>query len=176
MQGPEQPQQPRRSQGPQEPRQPQQPSGPQQPQEHIGPEEFARRLGSLCVRAGGAGLPKKRSDRHILLQSMILALEPGRVYREAEINAALKEWKETAGSRMGADHVSLRRELVDSGYLVRDAAGGTYLRGGPKESDIVFDPGVEAVRPAEVVAAAAAEIERKRREHQADEGSSPTPS
>ena len=44
----------------------------------------------------------------------------------------LKGWLALAGPRVELDHVSLRRSLVDEGYLVRDAAGVAYeiRRGG----------------------------------------------
>ena len=129
------------------------------------PEEFTRRLGSLCLRGGGSGLPKKAADRHVLLRSMTLGLDPARSLTEIEVNEALQRWLAAVGSRIGTDHVSLRRELVDAGYLARDSDGSAYRVGRPQGTGIIFEDGIESVRPEEALAAAEAEAERKRREH-----------
>jgi len=52
--------------------------------------------------------------------------EPRREYREAEVNDLLREWLSTFVAPFGFDHVTLRRRLVDTGLLLRDAAGSAY--------------------------------------------------
>jgi hypothetical protein len=75
---------------------------------------------------GGRDLPKKRGDRHILFFSATLDMEPGRQYSEQELNTCLSKWSQRFGKGMHLDHVSLRRYLVDEGYITRDPAGLSY--------------------------------------------------
>ena len=91
---------------------------------HIAAPQFTDRFVSLAL--GGRELPKKQLDRHIVLISSILKLDPGRPYSEKELNEQLQIWVIHFGRSFGLDHVTLRRYLVDEKYLARDAAGGTY--------------------------------------------------
>src|SRR5512136_1010178 len=91
---------------------------------HITASQFADRFVALVL--AGRELPKKPLDRHILLISSILKIEPGRPYSEKEINEQLQIWVIHFGRSFGLDHVTLRRYLVDEKYLTRDSAGGTY--------------------------------------------------
>lgn len=65
-------------------------------------------------------IPTKRSKRLIVLERLAIEFEPGRDYDEKEVNAVL-------GAYFG-DHASLRRYLVDEGFLDRDH--GRYWRSG----------------------------------------------
>lgn len=87
--------------------------------------EFTSRFAALVLGGGGA-LPQKPLDRHILYLSATLGIEPGRTYAENELNAVLIQWVASFGDNFGLDHVSLRRYLVDEGYLRRDSAGRFY--------------------------------------------------
>jgi hypothetical protein len=58
-----------------------------------------------------------------VLEALLPRFAPGRSYPEREVDAILKE--------VFADHCTLRRALVDFGYLAR--AGGTYRRRGPDQ-------------------------------------------
>jgi hypothetical protein len=91
---------------------------------HLTASQFTDRFVSLVL--AGRELPKKQLDRHIVLISSILKLDPGRPYSEKEINEELQIWIIRFGRSFGLDHVTLRRYLVDEKYLARDAAGGTY--------------------------------------------------
>jgi hypothetical protein len=67
-------------------------------------------------------LPTAEGKKRILLDVICQDLEPGRRYTEPEVNLVLRRWHD--------DVASLRRWLVDLGYLDRDA--GQYWRsGGP---------------------------------------------
>ena len=92
---------------------------------HITTEQFKTRFVPL-VTGGGSLLKKSAEDQHVLFVSAVLRLEPGRTYSEGELNETLKPWSATFGDGFGLDHVTLRRHLVDAGYLLRDAAGTTY--------------------------------------------------
>jgi len=62
----------------------------------------------------------KRSKRRIVLERVALEFEPGRRYDEKEVNAIV--------GAFFTDHASLRRYLVDEGFLDRDH--GEYWRTG----------------------------------------------
>lgn len=65
-------------------------------------------------------LPSQRAKRLIVLERLALEFDPGRRYDEAEVNAMLRRFHD--------DHATLRRQLVDEGFL--DRAGGEYWRRG----------------------------------------------
>lgn len=90
----------------------------------ISASHFKDRFVALIL--GGRDLPKKPVDRHILIFSATLGLEPHRQYSEAALNEELRKWTDLFGGNFNLDHVTLRRFLVDDGYIRRDAAGGSY--------------------------------------------------
>jgi hypothetical protein len=92
---------------------------------HITESQFKSRFVSLVM--GGGSLPKKREDQQILFVSAILALDPQRHYSETEMNDALQPWSRSFGGSFGLDHVTLRRLLIDDGFITRDAAGTSYV-------------------------------------------------
>jgi hypothetical protein len=57
-------------------------------------------------------LPAQRSKRLVVLERLALEFEPGEKYLEPEVNARL--------GRFNPDHSTLRRALVDEGYLDRE--------------------------------------------------------
>lgn len=65
-------------------------------------------------------MPAKRPRRRLLLEHVAQEFEPGRRYREAEVDAILKG--------IFDDHCALRRYLVDEDLLSREA--GMYWRSG----------------------------------------------
>ena len=127
--------------------------------------EFTHRLTTLCLQSRGSALPRRRRDRHIVLRSVVLTLDPDTRYRETEVNVRLEEWLAGVGSGFVIDHVSLRRELVDMGYLVRDAAGTGYRVAAGERAAIHFDSGVARIDPVALVAAAQEEREQRRKKH-----------
>lgn len=58
------------------------------------------------------GLPRQRSKRLIVLERLALEFEPGERYPEPEVNDRL--------GRFNPDYTSLRRALVDEGFLDRE--------------------------------------------------------
>lgn len=58
-------------------------------------------------------IPAQRKQRVIVIQKLVERFEPGRKYHEREVNEILKTAHE--------DFATLRRELVDYGFLVREA-------------------------------------------------------
>lgn len=57
-------------------------------------------------------IPAKRKQRVFVLQKLVEWFEPARQYPEAEVNDILREAHE--------DYATLRRELVDYGFMVRE--------------------------------------------------------
>lgn len=66
-------------------------------------------------------LPAKRAVRLLLLDLVAQAFEPGRRYRESEVNEILKALYD--------DHATLRRYLIDEELMSR-TPDGTYWRSG----------------------------------------------
>jgi hypothetical protein len=117
-------------------------------------ERFERRVVQLCLKSGLVGLPRKFEDRHVLLKAVALTLREDEAYGEPEINEALRVWLGHVGRAVGVDHVSLRRALVDYGYLGRDAGGSVYRLRRPKAEAELFAPEVDEVDVASVLRAA----------------------
>jgi hypothetical protein len=108
--------------------------------ETIQASDFAERFITLCAR-GGAGreLPRKRRDRWILyraLQSKLFADQP---LAEREVTARIQDWLLGAGRDFATDAVTLRRELVDEGFLARDDYGRQYTVSRAHERNVCFE-------------------------------------
>ncbi len=64
-------------------------------------------------------IPSKQKKLLVILRWLASLFERERMYSEAEVNAVLK-------SAYEEDFVSLRRDMVDLGYLRRERGGGKY--------------------------------------------------
>lgn len=64
-------------------------------------------------------LPTKRKKMLVIIHWLATLFAPERLYSEAEVNEVLK-------AVYAEDYVSLRRDLVDLGYLRRERGGGKY--------------------------------------------------
>lgn len=71
-------------------------------------------------------MPASRKQRVIVLQYLLEQFEPGREYPEREVNELLGAYNE--------DYATLRRELVDYGYLVREKGIYQVAQSLPKRS------------------------------------------
>jgi hypothetical protein len=80
------------------------------------------RVRALFSRGRLVEVPRAPALRLELLRHVAERFEPGRTYREAEVNALLRELHD--------DHAALRRYLVDAGLLGREDDGATYWRAG----------------------------------------------
>ncbi|MCE5258546.1 MAG: DUF2087 domain-containing protein [Chloroflexi bacterium] len=85
-------------------------------------KDFSSRFANLLLSCSGV-LPGKPRDRELLYASAVLELEPGREYAEGQVNGHLLAWTQAFGAHFALDPITLRRELVDTGYLARDRAG-----------------------------------------------------
>jgi hypothetical protein len=91
-------------------------------------------------------------------------LEAGRDYTENELNECLARWLGEVGQAVEIDHVSLRRYLVDAGYLIRDAAGRSY-RVDAQQTVELFEAGIEEIDPVAVIEEASRRTEERKREY-----------
>jgi hypothetical protein len=64
-------------------------------------------------------IPAKQKKALVIIRWLATLFEAERFYSEAEVNAVLK-------AVYAEDYVSLRRDLVDLGYLRRERGGGKY--------------------------------------------------
>ncbi|MEA4910081.1 MAG: DUF2087 domain-containing protein [Anaerolineaceae bacterium] len=124
--------------------------------------DFVRRLSSLCSRGALGGIPRDEIDQHILMKSAVLMIgEPG-PYNEQEINERLQAWITQVCPIQRFDRVTLRRWLVDSGYLERSRDGSGYQRTQPGPRPQFFDPAIDQVDVPAVVQAAREEVARRK--------------
>jgi hypothetical protein len=84
------------------------------------PPEVAKVLRAFVREGRLLSIPTARSKRLVILDVLAQDFEPGRRYPEATVNLMLQKWH--------ADTASLRRYLVDEGFLGREA--GEYWRVG----------------------------------------------
>lgn len=128
-------------------------------------EYFVKRLGELCLKSGLPGFPKNDLDQQILLKSAVLTIGQAGSFTEGEINDKLETWVRYIAQIKNVDRVSLRRRLVDSGYLTRTGNGSSYQIAQPGPRADLFDQAVDQVDPAGAIRTAREEIERKKREY-----------
>ncbi len=135
----------------------------------ISPEEFVERLCRLGADRGPRRFPRKPRDRDILMKSIVMLLESDRSYTEGEINTALQEWSRDVGPAIDADHVTVRRLLVDYGHLERSADGRQYRVGFPPRP-VAFDLEVEFVDVRATIAAYRDQVARRSRRRSGEPG------
>jgi len=64
-------------------------------------------------------LPNKRKKMAVIIRWLATLFQADKIYTEAEINDVLK-------AVYAADYVSLRRDLIETGSLLRERSGGKY--------------------------------------------------
>ena len=138
----------------------------------ISEKRFMKRLIDLCLRSGLSEFPKSEEDQQILLQSASLSLRAGTDYSEKEVSAKLMHWLTEVSLQGCIDHVSLRRRLVDAGYLVRNRDGSCYTLL-PYKSEL-FESAVESIDVKDVLRTARAEIDRRREAYRVKQGQGET--
>ena len=91
--------------------------------EHDGaPREQARVLRAFFKDGRLQSIPVSHTKRQVVLDALAQDFEPGTRYSEKQVNLII-------GKRF-ADTASLRRYLVDEGFLEREGGGGRYWRAG----------------------------------------------
>jgi hypothetical protein len=128
-------------------------------------EYFTKRLVELCLKSALTGFPKDDLDHHILLKSAVLMMGPPTDLSEKEVNEKLDLWVINVGHIQFMDHVTLRRRLVDMGYLTRKTDGSCYQVAQPGPKPEYFEKAIDQVDILAVITAAREEIARKKREY-----------
>jgi hypothetical protein len=125
-------------------------------------EQFSKRLVNLCLRSGLAGMPKDDADQQILLKSAVLLLPVSGTLSEQAVNQKLQLWLTQVCVIKNFDRVTLRRCLVDAGYLTRSSDGTSYqvVQSGPYPER--FDPSVDQIDILGILQAAREEQERRK--------------
>lgn len=128
-------------------------------------ECFIKRLVDLCVRSGLAEFPKKHSAQHILLKSAVLILGQSDNFTESEINERLEYWTKNICQIEKFDHITLRRMLIDAGYLTRNRDGSCYQRALSEPQPGLFDETINQINILAVINSGREEIERRKKEY-----------
>ena len=128
---------------------------------HITAEQFTKRLVHLCLR-GLLNIPIDLTDQHILLKSAALSIGTAGPLTEKELNDPLQAWLDMVNAAAEIDRVSLRRWMVDMGYLSRDAVGSRYEVRPCGVNLAEFDPAIDQLSTAEVLQSAREEVERRK--------------
>ncbi len=132
--------------------------------DRISRDQFVARLQELCLKSSIVGLPRRSRDRHVLLKSVVLTLNSQIGYSEPEIDDKLAYWLVDVSRSIDLDRVTLRRWLVDEGYLERDRGGSSYRVGAGGLGEKMFAAGVESVDVYRVIGEGMKEIQEKRRQ------------
>ncbi|MCY3621209.1 MAG: DUF2087 domain-containing protein [Gammaproteobacteria bacterium] len=88
------------------------------------------------------GFPKNPDDLSIVLAVATAGLERRRPYAESEVNEVLTDWLDSA--RADIDHVTLRRRMVDCGFLKRTTNGSRYFLNYGRVVEVLGDPAVDS--------------------------------
>ena len=87
------------------------------------------------------GFPRNPDDLSVVLAVATTGLERRRPYLESEVNEALIDWLDTVCADI--DHVTLRRRMVDCGFLKRTTNGSRYFLNYGRVVEVLGDPAVE---------------------------------
>lgn len=128
-------------------------------------EKFKKRLVDLCLRSGLEGFPKDHVNQHILLKSAVLTLDNTGILNEREVNEKLTYWLSHIGRIKNIDHITLRRRLVDTGYLTRNNDGSCYRVSPSGSGRQLFDDTIDQLDILEVIKSGREEIARRKREY-----------
>ena len=122
---------------------------------------FLKRLVDLCLRSGLSGFPKDDLDQHILLKSALLVVGQDRALNEQAINEKLRHWSQDTRIK-SLDHSTLRRRLVDTGYLILSKDGSAYQVCPAGVGKYEFEAEIDQINVEEVLAIAREEFERRK--------------
>ena len=86
------------------------------------------RLSALVVKTGVGLGQMSDADRRLALALPAWRLPVGENADEARVNELLKSSLQAEAAFLRADHVELRRWLVDTGWWIRDGFGRVYAR------------------------------------------------
>ena len=130
----------------------------------IGLDDYRKVLRDYFARDGVKPFPRRWKYRLLILYSAIRSLELGLPYSEDEINEAIIAWQSRHGGFLDLDHVTVRRYLVDLGFLDRNPSGSVYavIHSFLEEAD--WDPQILEADEESLLAQARRDVESNRRE------------
>jgi hypothetical protein len=115
---------------------------------HVTATEYASRIRAL-LRKGGvtSGFPRRARDRWILLHAIARGFGADERLSEIEATQRIGTFLLGAGRHWRIDRVSVRRELVDEGFLDRDPNGADYRVSRRHEQRVRFEvaPAIETL-------------------------------
>ena len=123
-------------------------------------------LKRLVANGPVEGWPGREGDQRLLKGLAACRFVPGESYTEKQASDRLREWLAGFCTARGLDHVTMRRELVDAGLLVRDKAGQSYAVNGARVGDFIAED-ARMLDPATVLEAVRLERESRKRERTA---------
>ena len=126
---------------------------------------FTKRLAELCLKSGLSDFPKDEVDRHILLKSAVIMIGTAENLTEKDINARLEAWVDAVGQIQFLDRNTMRRSLVDAGYLRRSKDGSSYQVSRPGPRPGLFEADIDQLDIPQVIADAREETARRKREY-----------
>lgn len=115
--------------------------------EMIAMDESARRLRAILGHGTSGGMPRRRRDRWILLRAIARAFGSDERLTEKEATARIQDFLLGPGAHLEVDAVSLRRALVDEGFVDRDPAGRDYRASSRHERFVRFDGALDRAAP-----------------------------
>jgi len=120
-------------------------------------------LKRLVANGPVEGWPGREGDQRLLKGLAACRFEAGATYTEKQASDLLRGWLAGFCAPGGLDHVTMRRELVDAGLLVRDKAGASYTVNPARIADFVADD-ARWLDPASVREAVRRERESRKRD------------
>lgn len=100
--------------------------------------EYAARVRALLRKSTG-GWPRREKDRWILLRAIASSFAEGEALGEKDFTARIQDFLLGHGRHLGTDAVSLRRALVDEGFVERDGYGREYRASRRHERRVRFE-------------------------------------
>ncbi|MDE0660937.1 MAG: DUF2087 domain-containing protein [Gammaproteobacteria bacterium] len=104
-------------------------------------EELEKLLRRLLGTGRFEGFPRHPDHLDSILAVAASQLHRRRPYGEREVNDALSEWLQSVNSPV--DHVTLRRRMVDCGFLKRTTNGSRYFLNYGRVAGVLGDPALE---------------------------------
>lgn len=126
---------------------------------------FEKKLIALCLRSGMSAFPTNQENQNVLFKSAVLSMDISRTYTDKEINQRLEYWLDNICPLETVDFITLRRWLVDAGYLTRNKEGSCYQISPSAPEAQYFEDAIEEIDVEEVLNTAREEINRRKREH-----------
>jgi hypothetical protein len=122
---------------------------PPDPEPSVVPaSDYASRLRALLGPGCAPGLPRRQRDRWIILHAVARGFRDDETLAEKDATRRIEDFLLRHARHLGLDAVTLRRLLVDEGFLDRDDWGRDYRRSRRHERRVRFDGEVPDVAEA----------------------------